>query len=53
MSLIISSSNKSRYTDVNDLLSIKLCYMRMGILSLPVLRNWCQYFNLEGTISVF
>jgi hypothetical protein len=53
MSLNINSSNKSRCTEVNNLLLINLCYMRMGILSLLVLRSWCQYFNLEVTISVY
>jgi hypothetical protein len=53
MSLSISNSNKARFTELNDLLLINPCYMRMGILSLPVLRSWCQYFNLEVTVSVF
>jgi len=53
MSLSISDSNELRYTEVNNLLLINLCYMRMGILSLPVLRSWWQYFNFEVTISLF
>jgi len=53
MNLSISSSNESRFTEVNDLFLINLCYMRMGILSLLVLRSWCLYFNLEVTASVF
>ena len=39
MSLGISSSNESRFTGLNDLLLINLCYMRMRILSLPVRRK--------------
>ena len=53
MSWSIISSNKSVCTEVNNLLLINLCSMRMGIIRLPVLKSWCQYFNLEVTMSVF